>query len=167
MIFTNCNFTGADLSFADVRSSRFQGCIGFDPEQPGMQFGEKIFNRPTILPNGATRTGTNPGTQLAPATIPSRLLFSIADGERNEQIVYSFTGGLYSRNGGPQEGTVDQYIPRGRVATVILRKFGNTIFYYKILFTSPTSGQLYESVPKGFWGNGGYYLVGTFTVPEQ
>ncbi|MGZ8899471.1 MAG: hypothetical protein ACXW3Z_05190 [Limisphaerales bacterium] len=38
-MFRSCDFTGADLSFANVIAANFFGCVGLNPEQAGMQFG--------------------------------------------------------------------------------------------------------------------------------
>ena len=164
-IFMNCDFTGADLSFANVVAASFSGCVGLDPEQPGMQFGpgqpgwDGKPNPPgTILPDGTARVGTNPGEGLAPTTIPAKLLLEIADGSRNEQINFAFTGSNFSENGGAKTGTVE-YDGRGRIGTLKLVYAPQSWGRYKLLFTSARGGQLYE-------GGSGWYLVGTFSVPE-
>jgi uncharacterized protein YjbI with pentapeptide repeats len=152
--FQNCDFTGADLSFANVVSAQFPGCVGLDPEQPGMQFGN------TILPDGTTRNGTNPGTGTAPASVPARLAFSITDGGTTNSVDLAFTGNSFSHGvGGTQQGT-SEYEARGGVATLKLH-YANppSSRFYKLVFTSSTSGQLYG-------GAHGYHVIGTFTVPQ-
>jgi uncharacterized protein YjbI with pentapeptide repeats len=72
--FKNADFTGADLSFADVTGANLSGATGFNPDQPGMQFGNGV-----ILPDGTTRAGVNSGIGAAPTTVPARLRFDIND----------------------------------------------------------------------------------------
>lgn len=152
--FQNCDFTGADLSFANVVGARFPGSVGLNPDQPGMQFGN------TILPDGTTRNGTNPGTGTAPATVPARLAFSITDGGTTNSVDLAFTGNTFSHGvGSAQQGTVE-YEARGRVATVKLHYTNpSSNQFYKLVFTSTTGGQLYAA-------NQGVYSIGTFTVPQ-
>jgi uncharacterized protein YjbI with pentapeptide repeats len=166
--FTNCNFTGADLSFANVVAARFFDCVGLDPDQPGMQFGAgtiqglgSSINIPgTILPDGSLRFGTNPGTSLAPAIAPPKLRFLINDRGTNGTVNLMLDGGTYSQVDGLDQGSFT-YEARGRKAVLKLnsgtaaRNSARTL-----LFTSPSAGELYNS------DSGASYRIGTFTVPQ-
>lgn len=168
MIFRNCDFTGADLSFANVIAADFTGCTGLDPEQPGMQFGGWPQNPPpapprptaTILPDGTPRSGTNPGTGLAPATSPAQLQLVINDGGINTTSNLQLDGFTFSE-GGVEAGTFT-YSAIGRKAVLTLNHTATGRTSVRtLLFTSPTEGELYNS------DSGASFQIGTFTVPQQ
>src|SRR6185436_9300532 len=82
-IFVNADLTGADLSYANIAGANLLGATGFDPNQPGIWFGDgsKDFlgnytpYARTILPDGTYKTGGNPGTSPVPS-VPAKLHFS-------------------------------------------------------------------------------------------
>ena len=155
--FHNCDFTGADLSFADLAGSGFHACVGLDLEQPGIRFDSTSID-------GSLRTGTNPGAGIAPSAYPGKLQLS-REGLPSVTVELEppqprpFPEGPISQfriSGGPLIGEY-AWSARGRVGNLNLSHgdFGN----YKLLFTSPTAGQLFQTGP-------GTYLIGTFTVPQ-
>jgi uncharacterized protein YjbI with pentapeptide repeats len=167
MIFRNCDFTGADLSFANVVAADFTGCVGLDPEQPGMQFGGWPQNPPpaparptaTILPDGTPRAGTNPGTGLAPAAVPAKLQLVTTDGGLNTTENLQLDGWTFWE-GGVEAGTFT-YEARGRVARLKLTRTATARTSNRTLvFTSATGGDLYNS------DSDRSFKIGAFTVPQ-
>jgi uncharacterized protein YjbI with pentapeptide repeats len=162
--FRNTDFTGANLSFADFTSADLTGCTGFDPTQPGMQFGG------TILPDGSTRNEGNPGTRPFIATLPSRLILNFTEGGTNNtlDLAFSFTvlsGNQFSHGvGAPIQGTyrwVDSGNPYLAALDLNYATGGNKA--YTLLSTSPTEGKLFRNINRT--GNAGIFQVGTFQVP--
>jgi uncharacterized protein YjbI with pentapeptide repeats len=169
VVFRNCDFTGADLSFANVIAADFTGCIGLDPEQPGMQFGGWPQNPPpapprptaTILPDGTPREGTNPGTGLAPATVPAKLQLMVSDGATNSTTNLQFTGWNGANVWGqwPVAEGKFTYEARGRKAVLRLGHDATASTSVRtLLFTSASGGDMYNS------DSGGSFKIGTFTV---
>jgi hypothetical protein len=159
--FQDCDFTGADLSFAVLLRSAFHNCIGLDTEQAGMTFLD------TTMTNGTWRTGTNPGIGVAPATVPLTLQLSL---EGRGTVNLEFEPPQPSQHppviprfrypGGNWLGEYS-YSARGRIAALWLNHadFGA----YKFIFRTSTSGQVFTS---GSNSGGATYLIGTFTVPQ-
>jgi uncharacterized protein YjbI with pentapeptide repeats len=157
---SNVDFSGADLSFAELEGATLTGATGFDAEQPGMDFGTG-----TVLPDGTRRTGINPGTGLAPATAPGKLRFEINDLGTVQSRELTFTGTQYIEPG--RAGGTFNFRAKGRIGTLGLplsppSQYGD-MDYYTLLFTSPMDGKLFKNRPDG---NGGVFLIGTFTVPQ-
>ena len=150
-ILTDVDFTGADLSFARLEGANLAGAIGFNPEQPGMNFGAE-----TVLPDGTVRTGTNPGTGLAPATVPGRIRFEINDSGTVQTRELTFNEDGYSEPGRPRDNFA--YVPDGMIA-----ELGFTSVSYALLFTSPNGGKLFQNSRTGY---NGVFQIGTFIVPE-
>jgi uncharacterized protein YjbI with pentapeptide repeats len=170
---SNVDFTGADLSFADVSSANLTGATGFNAEQPGMQFSSSLSayygggtgggggTQGTVLPDGTTRTGTNPGTAFAPATAPARLRFDINDFGTVSTRELAFNANGYSEAG--QVRGPFTYAAKAMIADLALTLPGQTAptDYYTLLFTSPTGGKLFKNGRNGIFG---VFLIGTFTV---
>jgi uncharacterized protein YjbI with pentapeptide repeats len=174
---SNCDFTGADLSFADFRGADLTGSIGINLEQAGMRFGPRTppgpgsplgypdtpYGKGTILPDGTTRTGENPGTALGHHVIPARLVLNIDDNGRKETLDLAFANDRFGYGpGAPAEWNYDYY-PASIVSTLALFANGNRFF--TLLFTSQTGGQLYESDAGSDGVNSAATLVGTFQAP--
>lgn len=159
----NVDFTGADLSFADVSGANLAGATGFNAGQPGMQFSSSQTayygggggggTQGTVLPDGTTRTGRNPGTGLASATTPGKLRWNLNDYGATSTRELTFNGDVYSEPG--QTGSFT-YTAKDDIAVL-----GLSSAYYTLLFTSPTQGKLFKNVRNG---TAGVFLVGTFTV---
>jgi hypothetical protein len=176
---SNCDFSGADLSYADFSGADLTGSTGLNLEQAGMRFGPRTYPFPwgyppgysdskyskgTILPDGSTRTGDNPGSPLAPLVVPARLVLNIDDNGRKETIELAFAGNRFSYGpGAPSEG-IYHYYP-GLIASTLTLHPSNGNRWLTLLFTSQSGGQLYESdyASDGITSAG--ILVGTFQVP--
>jgi uncharacterized protein YjbI with pentapeptide repeats len=154
---SNVDFTGADLSFAELQGATLTGATGFDPEQPGMQFGSGV-----VLPNGTTRAGVNSGTGLAPASAPGRLRFEINDSGNVATRELAFGPNGYTEPG--RTGGAFTYEAKGMIATLGLPhpSFPQNIGeYYTLHFTSPTGGRLFKNSRAGIVG---VFSIGTFAV---
>jgi uncharacterized protein YjbI with pentapeptide repeats len=160
----NADFTGADLSFAVVAGANLSGATGFDPAQPGMDFGNGA-----VLPDGITRAGKNPGTGLAPASVPARLRFDINDVSAVATREMTFGANGYSEPG--KTGSGFRYIARGAIATLGLpfENFPSIVEdNYTLLFTSPAGGKLFKNAHRTppYFPYLGLYQIGTFTVVQ-
>jgi uncharacterized protein YjbI with pentapeptide repeats len=171
LIFRNCDFTGADLAYANVVAADFTGCVGLDAEQPGMKFGGwEQGPSATILPDGTSRVGTNPGDRfVAPATLPAKLRF--VNDDTGQITSYEFEPTPVVPPGGPIPRTPPRFKISGgdwlgdytysanwRMGTLIL-SFSNRVERYRIYFSSPEGGQLFRSE-----ATGASYLIGSVTV---
>ena len=151
----NAELTGADFSFADLTGAHFTGAIGFDPEQPGIDFGTG-----TTLPSGLTRRGRNPGVGLAPRSVPEKLRLEIRD------LGFSITRDLtfifpatYTEPG--TAGGRFKYSAQDMSAVLTLTTSVNVI-ESTLLFTEPGKGKLFQNSNRS--GVIGVYMTGTFTV---
>ena len=166
----NADLTGANLAFANLAGANLTAAIGFDAEQPGIQYGPGPRPLPhlppqppgTVMPNGSFRNGTNPGTGLAPATLPARIVMTIEENGATNILDLAFaSNGTFSHGvGGPAQGTAT-YTNRGRIAALGLGYTGTEPRNYWLLFTSDKAGDAYTGRPD----HTGIYRVGTFTIP--
>jgi uncharacterized protein YjbI with pentapeptide repeats len=165
------DFTGANLAFADLTGADLTGAIGFDPDQPGMQFGPRTsapgytpdpkFTQGTILPDGTPRSGSNPGESFVPANPPERLHFSVCEGNLARTFELSLAAGRFNFTVGRSEQGRFQYVPAGIFATLTLIPDVGTEAY-KLLFTSPEGGALFQHTTGS--DNSGAYLIGSFRI---
>lgn len=70
-VFRGADLTGADFAFANLSRADLTGAKGFDASRPGT-----IFDA-TIMPDGSTRSGINPGDDFVPAGITTATLHVI------------------------------------------------------------------------------------------
>jgi uncharacterized protein YjbI with pentapeptide repeats len=167
----NADLTGADFSFVDLSGANLTGATGFNAEQPGIRYGTGATGaggyygsgggtQATVLPDGTTRSGRNPGTGLARTTIPAKLRFNINDTGTTATRELTFTGDVYSEPG--ESGGAFTYVAKDNLATLGLpHPSGFGFLYYTLLFTSATDGKLFKNARNG---TAGVFQIGTFNV---
>jgi uncharacterized protein YjbI with pentapeptide repeats len=186
------DLTGADLSYADLAGADLTGATGFDTNQPGIYFGDGApagggggggggyggysygggggsagpFAYAT-LPDGSQKSGPNPGSNFAPATVPPRIHLTINETGVKTESNLTYSGNHYY-DGAVDIGQVAGWsTARGIIAVLGFTPVEHyvseyyatvTTLTYTFLFDTPTSGRLFRNLgtPKT--------LIGTFDI---